>query len=480
MYSTPVFAVPKPHSQDLRLVAHQSAGEFCQNNMIDKRQMKGNRLDSLLVFLPLLLAFVRANPGERFVLWKSDVSNAFRLAPLHPLWQIKQVVTTGMPTKEEEKSGTWDESRKKRSVDWNACFGNGGSPRIWNSIMGLVVWIAVYIFLIILLCCFMDDCYNVALKKDMELYEPYNQLFPREQVKLLRLFDFLGILHKLSKQVWGETLTIIGFEVDPNALTVTLPADGKAELVAQVSKFAGLCQRTLQEWQQLTGWINWSLNVFPLLRPALANVYDKMKGKSVQSAKIFVNKAVQEDLTWFADHVETSSGVLLFASWDWDPLTDFDWVIYGDACLDGMGFWVPAESLGFSGETDKSSSLAHLIFYWEALTVLAALRWLVSSPSRRGTVERPLRFTFCSDSSNTVDMFHSLRALPQYNPILIASVDILIHSHIDLRVVHIPGSQNSIADALSRFDYATVYHLQPNATILPLQPPHVKLGATEK
>ncbi|KAF8829980.1 hypothetical protein HHX47_DHR2000183 [Lentinula edodes] len=28
MYSTPIIAVPKPHSEDLRLVAHQSAGEF--------------------------------------------------------------------------------------------------------------------------------------------------------------------------------------------------------------------------------------------------------------------------------------------------------------------------------------------------------------------------------------------------------------------------------------------------------------------
>ncbi|KAH7869334.1 uncharacterized protein C8R40DRAFT_1059791, partial [Lentinula edodes] len=36
MYSTPVIAVPKPHSEDLHLVAHQSAGEFCQNNMVDK------------------------------------------------------------------------------------------------------------------------------------------------------------------------------------------------------------------------------------------------------------------------------------------------------------------------------------------------------------------------------------------------------------------------------------------------------------
>ncbi|KAJ3846595.1 hypothetical protein EV368DRAFT_88772 [Lentinula lateritia] len=363
MYSTPVIAVPKPHSEDLRLVAHQSAGEFCQNIMVDKSQTKGNRLDSLVVFLPLLLAFVRDNPGKRVVLWKSNVSNAFRLLPMHPLWQIKQVVTTGMPTRDEAREGKFNEKGRKRYVDWCACFGNSGSPRLWNSVMGLVVWVAIQTLRIRSLCCFMDDCFSIALVGDVEVYEPYDQTLPSEQVKLLRLWDFLGIPHKQPKQVWGETLTIIGFLVDPNELTVTLPASSKDELVVQVKKFATSRRRTLQEWQQLTGWVNWSLNVFPLLRPALSNVYDKMKGKSNQSAQIFVNRAVRDDLTWFAKHAETSSGIYLFANIDWLPLNEFDLVIYGDTCLQGMGFWVPSSNLGFAGKMDTSSPTALLIFY---------------------------------------------------------------------------------------------------------------------
>ncbi|KIK60806.1 hypothetical protein GYMLUDRAFT_243974 [Collybiopsis luxurians FD-317 M1] len=77
MYSTPVIAVPKPRSEKLHLVAHQSAGLFCQNNMVDKSQTKGARMDNLRTFIPLLLAFSRANPGKELVLWKSDVANAF-------------------------------------------------------------------------------------------------------------------------------------------------------------------------------------------------------------------------------------------------------------------------------------------------------------------------------------------------------------------------------------------------------------------
>ncbi|KAJ3738059.1 hypothetical protein EV360DRAFT_90880 [Lentinula raphanica] len=126
--------------------------------------------------------------------------------------------------------------------------------------------------------------------------------------------------------------------------------------------------------------------------------------------------------------------------------------------------------------------MAHLIFYWEALTVLAAVEWAASLSDRKGSKERPLRLTIRSDSSNSVDIFNSLSALPLYNPILIQTVDILIEHHIDLRVIHIPGSENAVADALSRSDFELAQSLQPGLSIQPFQPPRtvVTLGAAEK
>ncbi|KIK66431.1 hypothetical protein GYMLUDRAFT_55692 [Collybiopsis luxurians FD-317 M1] len=117
MYSTPVIAILKAHSEDLHLVANQSAGVFCQNSMVDKAQMKGACMDSLLVFIPMIIAFTRANLGKRLVLWKSNIANTFRLLPMHPLWQIKQVITAGMLSKGQSISGDWDRSSVRQYVD---------------------------------------------------------------------------------------------------------------------------------------------------------------------------------------------------------------------------------------------------------------------------------------------------------------------------------------------------------------------------
>jgi hypothetical protein len=51
---------------------------------------------------------------------------------------------------------------------------------------------------------------------------------------------------------------------------------------------------------------------------------------------------------------------------------------------------------------------------------------------------------------------------------------------VDLRVEHIPGQQNVIADALSHFDNELVKDLVPDAQIFDFEPPRNVLGATKK
>ena len=57
-------------------------------------------------------------------------------------------------------------------------------------------------------------------------------------------------------------------------------------------------------------------------------------------------------------------------------------------------------------------------------------------------------------------------------------VDVLITCGIDLCVVHLAGGNNSVADALSRFQNDNAHTLVPGLSILPFTPPRDTLGAT--
>jgi hypothetical protein len=328
MYSTPVFAIPKRDSDELRLCSHMSAGTYCQNSMMDRVQTKGARLDTMHNFIPALLRYRRKFPKTELILFKSDVAGAFRLIPTTPVWQIKQVVTSNYPTKFDIEAGR-DRGPLIRHVDQRDCFGSCASPRDWASVMGLVLWIAIFVKLLPDIFAYVDDNWGFEEAGNLEYYAPYEKFMPAKQVALLSLWDELGIPHKERKQLWGAVLTIIGFSVDINAMTITLPDESKSDLMAAVEEFVKTPRRhrPLHEWQQLSGWISWSLNVFPLLRPALCHVYLKTAEKGNKWGSVYLNNAVKEDLTWFLRHVRQSAGVFLFRTIDWHPLDDLDFEI---------------------------------------------------------------------------------------------------------------------------------------------------------
>ena len=95
MYCMPVFAVPKPHSTDLRMVTDQSAGKFSLNSMIPHEDIIGYPLDNLQHLGQFLISMHKLFPDSPHTLFKSDIAEAYRLLPVHPYWQLKQVNRIG-------------------------------------------------------------------------------------------------------------------------------------------------------------------------------------------------------------------------------------------------------------------------------------------------------------------------------------------------------------------------------------------------
>ncbi|THH15405.1 hypothetical protein EUX98_g9473 [Antrodiella citrinella] len=260
-------------------------------------------------------------------------------------------------------------------------------------------------------------------------------------------------------------------------MTISLPTESSVALISAIRAFIDDTdshrRQPLKRWQRLIGWINWGLNVQPLLRPALQSCYAKISGKTHPHAGVSLNRDVRRDLEWIASIFQRHTGVHVLRSRIWHA-TEADLTIFCDASLSGMGFWSPQMNSGFCCDCPAipEDVPAGCIFWYEALTVLAALEWAATLQPP------PRRLAIFSDNMNTVQIFDSLRATTGYNKVLLSACDILISSDIDLRVWHIPGTTNTIADALSRGLLSVAHQYAPTLQIFTFIPPRCTLGAS--
>lgn len=454
MCEVPVHAVPKPESNSFRMVLDHSAGIGAPNSSISRGDIH-IKLDNVQHLGHNILAMRHQGRDPRY-LFKDDVSGAYRLLPLDPLYQMRQVITVN----------------GQRRIDRCNNFGNRAAGYLFCVFMSLVLWIAEHEWGIEGLLAYVDDVFGAEDDPELVYYPPYDTSFPRRQTQLLLLWDWLGVPHGRPKQLFGSPLKIIGFHINLNDLSISIEEAARREHVHAILLFLSERKQPLVMWLRILGWANWFLNVDPLLKVALQSAYAKIRGKKARNAGVYINKEVRKDLTWFASQVAVSKGVFLMEVSDW-KIGQADLRIWTDASGVGMGYWCTEEYVGYQAERrdlDFPQSKG-TIFYFEALTVVSALEWACARPTR------PRRVVIFCDNTNTVDIFNSLRTVQPYNDILFYAVQLRRHYNVDLRVIWIAGEDNPVADGISRFDLATIHRHAPGLPIHPFQPPRLPLGA---
>ena len=250
MIAIPIGVVLKPHSDKLWLVVDQSSGDYSPNSFITQQGVTVPLKN--LHDLRAILCHIHVEHGNsvKLVVFKSNVSQAYQHLLLHFLWQLFQIITID----------------GQHHINRNNNFSNHGAGGLWGTFMGIVLWIAISVKHILDLLAYIDDTYSWEFADNFLWYEPYACHFPTKQACLLQLWDKLGILHECSKQLFGSQLTIVSLNVDTDMMTVTMPEQSWRDLVEAMRTFANVGQHCLlHEFQRLAGWMNWSLNAYPLL-----------------------------------------------------------------------------------------------------------------------------------------------------------------------------------------------------------------------
>jgi hypothetical protein len=363
---------------------------------------------------------------------------------MHPAWQMLQVVSI---------EGSYH-------VDRNMVFGSAASPRLWCDFFSLVLWAAVHKYTIRCLFSFVDDSWG--LERTQELVTFQGHRVPLAQARFLSLLTRIGFPWSWDKQEFGKQLEIIGFMVDTRNLTLSMREERRTELVTELRKFSESSHRTLREFQQLTGFASWYLNVLPTGRWALQSSWNKTDGKAWPGARVPVNCQIKADLLWLADCFEVHQHLDLLAAVAWKP-HEADAILWCDACPFGFGFWFPRENRGFYGTFDNLP-----IYLAESMCVAIAVHMAATAGH--------IKILAYTDSLNSVHLFASHKPTDELRQVMRAwTTSQLLYKTLP-RVVHTPGENNQVADALSRglLDAAKSY--SPSIKLTPITPPEILRG----
>jgi len=295
MYSSPISAVPKGKDAPgkFRLVVDQSRGPHALNSTIPSSQVKV-KLDNIHDLGSKLLAVRKEHPKRKILLFKSDVKSAYRHLPMDPHWQIKQAISV---------DGQYH-------IDRCNTFGNRAGGWNWDSFMSLVNWIGVEKKGVSDLLGYVDDIFGWEFEGKTKYYKPYKKHFPAKQAQLLKLWDELGIPHSEDKQLSGSSLTILGYDVDANAMTVKIPDEKKASVVELLrSRARPGTPYTLKELQSAAGSVASALSLYPPLRPRLRTLFDEMAGKEGGNTKLEVTEPVALSLSGLANFLDDAPPV---------------------------------------------------------------------------------------------------------------------------------------------------------------------------
>ena len=144
------------------MVTDQSVGKYSLNSMIPGEDIIEYPLDNLQHLGEFLLSMHHQSSDSPHILYKSDVSEVYRLLPVHPYWQIKQINRIG----------------GSLHLDENNAFGGHASG---------CNWIAKKKWNIELLGTYSDDSFGPDHADNLAFYTAYRKFMTRNQVKLLEL-----------------------------------------------------------------------------------------------------------------------------------------------------------------------------------------------------------------------------------------------------------------------------------------------------
>lgn len=275
----------------------------------------------------------------------------------------------------------------------------------------------------------------------------------------------VGVTIKTEKSVGPTTtITFLGIQIDTLSQTIRVPQEKLNEILIETDALVKRKKCTKRELLSIIGKLSFAAKAIPAGRIFIRRLIDTSMKTHKLHHYVNLNTETRADLQWWLDFASSWNGQSFFLEPIWTPSTQFD--LFTDASGSiGYGAYWRGNWLSSPWQTQH----VNLSIEWKELyaIVVAAMTWGHAWKSKKLIVH--------CDNHAVVDIWHSHTSR---SPLLMKLVRKLFFTaasyNFNIIIQHIPGIDNSIADALSRSQMARFRSLAPEANPLPsVIPAHV-------
>ncbi|VDI15265.1 Hypothetical predicted protein [Mytilus galloprovincialis] len=440
----PIGLAEHKYSKKKRLIVdlsapHENADHPSLNELIDKEEfsLQYVTIDDAIHLIKKL--------GSKSWLIKTDITDAFKIMPLkQDLWPFHGI--------------QWDNKFYffKRLV-----FGCRSSPKIFDTLSTAICWIA-------------QNKYGIKnilhLLDDFLVIEPLEANAQATMTRLLNMFKELGIPLS-AKKTEGPCVVLeyLGISLDTNKMEARLPREKIVRIKEIIDSFSRRNKCTKRELLSLLGHLNFACRVIVPGRSFVSHLIKLSTRVKKLSHHVHI-KACRPDLVMWSKFLNNWNGVSFFLNDNIVKAADMQ--LFTDATLTSFGGFY--QNHWFQGNFPEDLILTEessIAFFELYPIVMACVLWGHYWPRKR--------ILFYCDNLSVVEIITKGRS--KVPSIMKLMRKLTFHSAMHNYVVHvrhIPGTQNSIADSISRYQMEKFRKLAPKADQIPtpcLAPAHLMM-----
>ncbi|XP_040294444.1 uncharacterized protein LOC121005739 [Bufo bufo] len=275
---------------------------------------------------------------------------------------------------------------------------------------------------------------------------------------LQSVFECFGVPLAVDKTVGPATeLSFLGIVIDTQRMECRLPVDKVSDLRTEVAAALAAKKIRLRDLQSLLGKLNFACRILPMGRIFSRRLASATGGVVSPHHFIRLGSELKGDLKVWDSFLKQFNGRALVMGGVVDA---FDFELFTDAA-GGAGFGAYCEGQWCAGRWPESWVRKG----WVKNVALLELFPIVLAVTLWGEKFRHKKVRFHCDNLGVVQAINSVTAS---SPPVICLLQQLVLRCLSLNAwvfaVHVPGSSNCIADALSRFQWERFRQLAPEAS----------------